>query len=175
MKKLITSIALLASSCVYADYQVQVPLEQVNGGSLPVNSIQFILSNSETPTDPETPTYVDTGGSFGDTPSTNSIITAQTPAGLVDKNTVTYTLTTTNKIVIDSVTLEEVSGMGLVYGNISIPYQNCTGTGPYTCVVQISATEITGSVSPYDGLGEIQTEVGTQLVITFIGKYLTNK
>lgn len=178
MKNILTSIFLLASSFSYAGYVFHVPLETQQGGSLPVNSITFNISGNETPTDPtdspETPNYENTVGNFGTGGSSNSVIIAETAPANVDRTTVSYTLTTTHKLIFDSVSLEDVSGNGGDYSNATVTYQNCTGTGPYSCVIHISATEITGIMDPENGLGEINNSVGISFNITFNGRYETN-
>lgn len=111
MKKILTSFLLVASSCSYAEFNLVIPLENQQGGALPVNSITFKLSDSETPTNPSNPSYENTGGSFGTGNSSNSMITAETAATYVDRTTVAYTLTTTHKLILDSVSVKDVSVM----------------------------------------------------------------
>jgi len=175
MNKLLISILLSTCSFTYADYVIQLPLETQKGGALPTNSVIFNIAGSETQTDPETPSYENTGGSFGTGSSSNAMVTAETAPTSVDRTTVSYTLTTTHKIIFDSVTIEEVGGSGGDYSNATITYQNCSGSGPYTCVVNISATEQSGAIDPYTGLGEINDSgVGMVLDVTFNGRYQTN-
>lgn len=168
------SFLLVASSCSYAEFNLVIPLETQQGGALPVNSITFKLSDSETPTNPSNPSYENTGGSFGTGNSSNSMITAETAATYVDRTTVAYTLTTTHKLILDSVSVEDVSGNGGVYSNARITYQNCSGSGPYTCVVHVSGTETSALFDPDNGLGEVNNSIGLSLDITFTGRYQTN-
>lgn len=174
MKKTLASLLLVLGSSSYASYVIQLPLETQKGGALPTNSVIFNIADSETPTDPETPSYENTGGSFGTGSSSNSIITAETTAVYVDRTTVSYTLTTTHKLILDSVSVEDASGNAASYSNVNITYQNCSGSGPYTCIVHISGTENSGLMDPYNGLGEINNEFGILLDVTFNGRYQTN-
>lgn len=175
MKKIITTVFLLASSFSYADYIARMPLETPNGGSLPADSIIFSTGGSGTPTEPESPQYQSTSGKFGFNGVSGAVITSVNQPTYVDRTTLAYTFTSTSKVVIESVSIEDVSGNGGEFSNPSITYQNCSGSGTYTCVINISAIETSGAVDPENGLGESLTNgFGMVFDIAFTGKYQTN-